>query len=191
MLKGGTKNGAGIFYILSDALNIKAICGVSVNGKLEIPGGKCEKGDPSIIHSAVRESVEELGLHPKLYSKLVNHIQKYNIKTEIKYKNGKYVTYIVKINGFNFKQANSAAFRRLKMFNSMKKSRKNLLRPLVEMKKFELVDITSDDVTNMRNRDRCFINNTVFMHQAHELACNYDIPVFNEPFEFIDFNSVL
>lgn len=178
------KNGSGIFYMI-DGKNM-GVFGVSLHNKLEIPGGRYDVADADLVHTAVRESIEECGIHPKFYSMLVQYIKKNCVSTELKYGRGKYVIYFVKIQDFNLDEANAAASNRLNEFLTMGVSQKKLLSSLVEMKRFVLSDM-GRRVKNVRNRDNAFINTNDFKKKMYYATINS--PVFKTTFTFVDFNS--
>jgi 8-oxo-dGTP pyrophosphatase MutT (NUDIX family) len=187
------KNGAGIFYIIDDPESGRnyppqSVFGISVNGNLEIPGGKQEMDDKTLIHTAVRESIEECGIHPKFYPKLIKHIQSHKVCSELAYGNGKYVIYMVKIKSFDFSAANEAAENRISTFATMDFKQKQILSPLVEMKKF--VPMTGLIREGVRNRDKAFMMSDDFVDTMNALS-ESDIPVFGKVFDFVDFNSTL
>ena len=198
---GKQKNGAGIFYLVaSDRPSRRyAVFGKSrFKDELEIPGGKQDPEDISIIHAAERESVEEFGLHPKFHQKLVDFIKKNNYSVSLNYPNGRYVLYMVKIKDFDFEKANAAAGNRLQVFSNLDKQGQDDLHTLVEMREFVPVNMWEDvggkkcaiRGVPVRGRDCYLMHRNDFIKKMYHLSRHEEIPMFEEPFEFIDFKSL-
>ena len=197
-----TKNGAGILYVVDDPSleNTTAVLAESTHsGLLEIPGGKQDKTDSSTVHTAVRESIEEFGLHPSLYRPMIQYIMKNTRTVALRHGSVTYVLYIVKISYFDFNAANSMAIRRLAAFKKLPKRDKTLLSPIVEMKSYIPIDIKISrhdkhiqvNGKHVRHRDALLLKNKHLVPKITKLLMDMDTPPFPLRFTFVDFDSIV
>lgn len=198
---GPRKNGAGILYLVTGDHPSRryGILGKSRHkDEWEIPGGKQDPDDPSIIHVAARESVEEFGLHPRFHKKLVDFITKYPISVSMHYPSGRYVLYIVKLKSFDFEKANVAAKGRLQVFGNLDHLGQSELRTLVEMSEYGKINMWEElagkkmkvDGAPIRERDIHLLHRDDLIEKVYYVSRNEKSPVFEEPFEFINFDEI-
>lgn len=196
------KNGAGILYLVVDDYPSKryGILGKSRDkDEWEIPGGKQDPDDLSIIHTAVRESVEEFGLHPRFYKKLVDFVMKYPTNVSVCYLGGIYVLYIVKLKSFDFEKANANAACRIQVFGNLDYIGQSKLKPLVEMSEYGKLNMWEElackkiklNGTPIRTRDANLLCRDDLIEKVYYASRSEKIPMFNEPFEFINFGEVV
>jgi 8-oxo-dGTP pyrophosphatase MutT (NUDIX family) len=182
--------GAGILYLISSDPPSKrrAVFGISANGELEIPGGRSDESDKSAIHTAVRESIEECGIHPNIFYPLVSFIaaNPWSVKIE---KDGKYyILYIVKITEFDFAEATHAAVCRSQEFQIT-----GINPHLVEMIGYVPVQMWGDiggrkcevGGFKLRDRDCAIIKNDTFLKTMYYVSRTQEVPVFDTRFSFI------
>jgi 8-oxo-dGTP pyrophosphatase MutT (NUDIX family) len=195
-------NGAGILYLVEEDNPSRRyfILGKSVHKhEWEIPGGKQDPDDPSIIYTAARESVEEFGLQPKFHKKIVDFITKYPISVSIYHPKGVYVLYVVKLKSFDFKKANSAAKFRLQVFDILDYYGQSELRTLVEMSEYGKINMweylagkeNNLDGFTIRERDMCLLHLDELINKVYYVSRNEKFPMFEEPFEFINFDEII
>lgn len=195
------KNGAGILYLVvtDNPSERYGIIGKSRHKhEWEIPGGKQDPTDPTMIFAAARESVEEVGLHPRFHKKLVKFITDNNYNVTLYYPNGKYVLYIVKIKQFDFEKANKAAAGRLKVFEKLDSISQNELHTLVELVEYKKINMW-EEIGNrdkkyrdlsIRQRDIQLLRRDDLIDKVYYVSRTEAIPVFDESFEFIDFKEI-
>lgn len=195
------KNGAGILYLVTAERPSEryGILGKSRNrDEWEIPGGKQDPDDKSIIHAAARESVEEFGLDPSFHNKLVKFITTYPFSVSIHYPRGSYVLFIVKLKTFDFKKANEAAQNRLRVFEMLDQFSQDKLRTLVEMKEYGKINMWRELAgkhqfvkgSPIRHRDAFLLHRDDLITKVYELSKNDNIPTFDEEFQFINFDKL-
>jgi 8-oxo-dGTP pyrophosphatase MutT (NUDIX family) len=166
------KCGAGILFVVNKTS--KLILGRSNKGELEIPGGRKEQKDMTLIHTAIRETSEEIGFDPKMCYTLLKFVNKNKYCSSLFHCNGSYVTYIVKVDSFNIEKANLAAQNRIKNYKQLSDCDKKLLRPLIEMDSYVEVELKQllKRLNDLRSRDRYFMKNEHFLRTLQHVINN-------------------
>lgn len=194
-------DGAGIAFILpsdrKSPTKHKVVMGISVYDKIEFPGGRSDREDISIEQTAIRETIEELGiskLHiPALKSYLRKHkhvIHLFNADPRKKIKHS-FALYLVKINDFDISLATSCAKQRILAFQKLSPSKKKEKRHLVEMKGYTLITVPTTSYCirklQFRPRDKEFLQSQQFIEKVMNFYKTKNLPVFPKGNKRIEF----